>query len=87
MMQTHMEENSRLMGRLEKESESALTRTCESIDKQIKALDKALETELERVIGDMGRALASISDQFTKDYINLVDAMNRIVNQQNRRSY
>ncbi|MFZ7217310.1 MotA/TolQ/ExbB proton channel family protein [Avibacterium avium] len=87
MMQTHMEENSRLMGRLEKESESALTRTGESIDKQIKALDKALEAELERVIGDMGRALASISDQFTKDYINLVDAMNRIVNQPNRRGY
>ncbi|MCW9710144.1 MotA/TolQ/ExbB proton channel family protein [Avibacterium sp. 21-586] len=87
MMQIHMEENSRLMGRLEKESESALIRTGESIDKQIKALDKALETELERVIGDMGRALGSISGQFTKDYKSLVDAMNRIVSQSNKRGY
>ena len=41
-------------------------------------LDKALEEELQRVMTDMGRALVSISHQFTSDYTKLVEAMQRI---------
>ena len=78
LMQSHIDDSRRLMARLEKESETALSRTGESIDKQIKALDNALEIELSRVISDMGRALASISNRFTTDYSELVEAMHKI---------
>lgn len=77
-MQEHMQESRKLMVKLEKESETALSRTGESIDKQIKALDSALEAELSRVIGNMGQALTSISRRFTDDYSELVEAMKRI---------
>ena len=77
-IQEHMQESRKLMIKLEKESETALSRTGESIDKQIKALDSALETELSRVIGNMGQALTSISHRFAEDYSELVEAMRRV---------
>lgn len=80
----HLEDSKRLMTRLEKESENALNRTGESINNQIKALDSALEQELSRVIGDMGKALASISNRFTSDYAELTKSMQKIVEQYGR---
>ena len=37
-------------------------------------------SEDEKVMKEMGGALASISQQFTKDYTELVNAMNKVVN-------
>ncbi|GBK95502.1 hypothetical protein NTHiID24_00830 [Haemophilus influenzae] len=78
LMKSQMDDSRKVMNRLEEESQNALKRTGESINKQIQALDKALEEELQRVMTDMGRALASISHQFTSDYTKLVEAMQRI---------
>lgn len=78
LMQSQMNDSRKVMNRLEEESENALKRTGESVNKQIQALDKALEEELKKVMTDMGRALASISHQFTSDYVKLVDAMNKV---------
>lgn len=78
LMKSQMDDSRKVMNRLEEESEQALKRTGESVNKQIQALDKALEEELKKVMTDMGRALASISHQFTSDYVKLVDAMNRV---------
>ena len=78
LMKSQMDDSRKVMNRLEEESQNALKRTGESVNKQIQALDKALEEELQRVMTDMGRALASISHQFTSDYTKLVEAMQRI---------
>ena len=42
-------------------------------------IDEAMGKEIERVMEEMGRALASISGQFTKDYRVLVNEMNKVV--------
>lgn len=78
LMKSQMDDSRKVMSRLEEESQNALKRTGESMNKQIQALDKALEEELKKVMTDMGRALASISHQFTSDYTKLVDAMYKI---------
>ena len=78
LMKSQMDDSRKVMNRLEEESQNALKRTGESVNKQIQALDKALEEELQRVMTDMGRALVSISHQFTSDYTKLVEAMQRI---------
>lgn len=78
LMKSQMDDSRKVMNRLEEESQNALKRTGESVNKQIQALDKVLEEELQRVMTDMGRALVSISHQFTSDYTKLVEAMQRI---------
>lgn len=78
LMKSQMDDSRKVMSHLEEESQNALKRTGESMNKQIQALDKALEEELKKVMTDMGRALASISHQFTSDYTKLVDAMYKI---------
>ena len=78
LMKSQMDDSRKVMNRLEEESQNALKRTGESVNKQIQALDKVLEEELQRVMTDMGRALVSISHQFTSDYTTLVEAIQRI---------
>lgn len=53
--------------------------TGEAVNKQLEAMDQAMQQELERVMNEMGRALAAISGKFTDDYSNLVDRMARVV--------
>jgi DNA anti-recombination protein RmuC len=64
---------------MEKEVARAVGRTGEGINKQLDALDSAMQDELQRVMTEMGKALATISRRFTDDYERLVQAMNRIV--------
>ena len=64
---------------IEKEISRAIGQTGEGIDKQLRAMDEAMSSEMTRVMNEMGRALASISSQFTKDYERLVHAMRRVV--------
>ena len=49
------------------------------VEKQVKNIDAGLEHEITKVMTDMGKALSSISLQFTKDYTALVSAMQKIV--------
>lgn len=65
----------------EQQIEGATTKTNESINKQLQALDDAMGKELTRVMEEMGSALAKISGQFAQDYRGLVSAMNDIVSQ------
>lgn len=53
--------------------------TGESINKQLQAMNDATERELNKVMSEMGQALATISSQFTTDYKQLVNAMNQVV--------
>ncbi len=63
---------------------SAVTRTGEGVNTQLKMIDESMEKEIERVMTSMGQALASIANQFTGDYSNLVSEMQNVVNENRR---
>lgn len=60
------------------QTRQAVSRTGEGLSKQIKALDEALSRELNRVMQQMGNALAQITGKFVNDYARLVAQMKRI---------
>lgn len=57
----------------------ASQRTAESVNSQLKAVDDSMQQELERVMTEMGRALAQISGRFTQDYQRLTQQMQQVV--------
>jgi len=59
----------------------AVTTTNQGVNEQLTMIDKSMQKEIERVMTEMGQALASISGQFTSDYQQLVTAMNAVVRQ------
>lgn len=54
--------------------------TAEAIDSQLKLIDSAMQQEINRVMNEMGQALAQVSGKFVDDYIRLTQAMSEIVN-------
>lgn len=60
--------------------EGALSDTGDAVTKQVRMLDSQMERELSQVMTEMGRALGTISQQFTGDYQKLVREMRTIVN-------
>jgi chromosome segregation ATPase len=59
--------------------QQAVTRTGEGVNRQTAILDEAVQREVQRVMNDMGRALATVTGRFTEDYSKLVQAMQVIV--------
>lgn len=55
--------------------------TGEAVDSQLKLIDTAMQQEINRVMNEMGQALAQVSGKFVDDYIKLTQAMNEVVNQ------
>jgi len=55
--------------------------TGEAVDAQLKLIDQAMQQEINRVMTEMGQALAQVSGKFVDDYVQLTQAMNKIVNQ------
>ncbi|AYV13362.1 MotA/TolQ/ExbB proton channel family protein [Shewanella algae] len=53
--------------------------TAEAVDSQLKLIDSAMQQEINRVMNEMGQALAQVSGKFVEDYIKLTQAMNEIV--------
>lgn len=87
MIKTQVSESRNLMQTLEKESENALKSTGESVKKQLDMIDKSMQEEVNRVMNEMGRALATISTKFTSDYAELTKEMAKIVQQNNSRRF
>lgn len=54
--------------------------TAEAVNSQIQLIDSSMQQEVNRVMNEMGRALATISTKFVDDYVKLTKAMNDIVN-------
>ena len=77
--QRQTEAHQRVLSGLSQHADKALTDTAESVTKQVNAIDRALEHEMNQVMTEMGRALARISGQFTSDYSKLVNEMDRVV--------
>ncbi|EPU3918539.1 TPA: hypothetical protein ACVBCY_001007 [Aeromonas hydrophila] len=53
--------------------------TAEAVDSQLKLIDSAMQQEINRVMNEMGQALAQVSGKFVEDYIRLTQAMNEVV--------
>lgn len=60
-------------------AQTTVNSTEESVLKQTRALDQALEQELNRTMSELGTALTSITRKFTEDYQMLVSEMNKVV--------
>ncbi len=73
------QENQKILSGMSSHADKALQDTAESVQKQVKVLDDSMSLEMSRVMTEMGLALASISNQFTKDYQELVSEMDKIV--------
>ncbi len=74
-----VQEMQRLIGSVEKTMRDAINKTGESVANQVVALDQAMEQEINNSMQQMGKALASITGQFTKDYSKLVNQMQAVV--------
>lgn len=70
--------NQKILSGMSNIAEEALSNTGTSVEKQINALDEALQHELQQVMTEMGKALASISGRFTGDYQKLTEQMHQI---------
>jgi hypothetical protein len=66
---------------LEDQMRQSIAKTGEGVNAQLDAIDRAMQQEVERVMTEMGRALAQISGKFTEDYSALVGAMQNVVQQ------
>lgn len=75
----HRRQADRIFSGLEKTIGESLQNTGESVQRQVDMIDKAMETEITKVMESMGSALGSISGQFTSDYKKLVDEMNQVI--------
>ncbi len=63
---------------------TSLQRTEDHINKQLSAMDEALEKELGQVLSVMGQNLTSITQKFTSDYKVLTHSMQEVVNESRR---
>lgn len=72
------EEMQRVFAGLRQQMEKTVGDTGETVSKQVGFLDKALEKEINNTMNELGRALTSITQQFTHDYTDLVNAMKAI---------
>ena len=78
ILSQQQKESERIMKGVSDYASQALNDTGESVEKQIKALDLALERELNSVMTQFGKALTTITGKFTTDYQQLVSEMQKI---------
>ncbi|MBW8190301.1 MotA/TolQ/ExbB proton channel family protein [Neiella marina] len=65
---------------LEDQISNAVGQTGGAVEKQVEVLDFQLQQEINRTMNEMGEGLASITQQFTRDYQRLVKEMASVVN-------
>lgn len=64
---------------LEDQITQAVTKTGSAVEKQVEVLDLEIQQELNRTLTELGQGLATITQQFTRDYQKLVGEMSRVV--------
>lgn len=69
---------------LEEEMKNAVGNTGNAVDEQIKNIEDATAEQITNVMNEMGRALSSIAQKFTKDYSKLVNEMSDILDKKGR---
>lgn len=74
-----------LRSSMEQQFKYSNEKVSELIDKEFKNMESARNAQTQKVMEDMGAALASITGKFTKDYSSLVSAMQDVVRLGNHR--
>lgn len=82
VFQAQTREMNKFSSAMEDEIRKSVGTTGQAVNEQLKAMDTAMQREVERVMNEMGRALATITGQFTTDYAKLVRAMDDVVRTQ-----
>lgn len=85
MAEQQMRENQRILTGLSQNADQALKDTAESVEKQVRSLETALNHQMNSVMNELGRALTAITGQFTTDYKQLVNAMHNVTRMQGGR--
>lgn len=65
---------------LEDQITQSVGRTGSAVEKQVEVLDLQMQQEINRTMNEMGEALATITQQFTRDYQALTREMSNVVN-------
>lgn len=68
-----------LIAGLKQSMEEAMRKSAESVEGSVNILDQALQTEINRSMEQMGKALVSITGKFTDDYQKLVSQMEQVL--------
>nr|WP_075518696.1 MotA/TolQ/ExbB proton channel family protein [Moritella viscosa]SHN95925.1 Putative uncharacterized protein [Moritella viscosa] len=76
-----IEQAKRTFNAMEEQVRQQVGLTGEAVDSQLKLIDTAMQQEINRVMNEMGLALAQVSGRFVEDYIKLTNAMNEAINQ------
>ncbi|MCK5818255.1 MAG: hypothetical protein KAH18_03170 [Psychromonas sp.] len=78
LLQNQVYEMNNSFSAMERQVEKSVEVTGEAVNKHLKMIDDSMSQEIQRVIAEMGNALARISGQFTQDYQELTNAMKKI---------
>lgn len=81
MASRQIDEANKIFSGLSSQVEGVVSKTGAAVEGQIKMLEEAQARELEKVMSEMGSALATVTHRFTDDYTKLVAAMQSIVEQ------
>lgn len=76
-----IEQAKRTFNAMEEQIRQQVGLTGEAVDSQLKLIDTAMQQEINRVMNEMGLALAQVSGRFVEDYIKLTNAMNEAIDQ------
>lgn len=78
LLQKQVNEMNKSFNAMEDQVEKSVEVTGEAVNKHLKMIDDSMSQEVQRVMTEMGNALARISGQFTQDYQELTSAMKKI---------
>lgn len=79
LTQRQYEQIDRAYSAMNAKMEDSLIKTTEMINRELNAIDESMQREIDRVMRQMGEALAGISRQFTSDYQELVAEMDKVI--------
>lgn len=81
VLDKQVQETERAFSSLESQMEKRVGLGKEAVDKFLEVMEASMQKELQKVMEEMGQALATITRQFTNDYARLVREMNVVVRQ------
>ncbi|MBY5946830.1 hypothetical protein [Photobacterium rosenbergii] len=79
VFEAQVREVKRTFESLEDQIIESVGQTGQAVEKQVEVLDLQMQQEINRVINEMGQGLATVTQQFTRDYGKLTNEMKTVV--------
>ncbi|NVO59597.1 hypothetical protein [Photobacterium damselae] len=79
VFEAQVREVKRTFESLEEQVVDSVAQTGQAVEKQVEVLDLQMQQEINRVINEMGQGLATVTQQFTRDYGKLTNEMKTVV--------